>query len=51
MPWRDYTVAMGRQTLIKIIDNRGQEVPLLDIVAFNVHMSQLLTRQPETKPE
>jgi hypothetical protein len=49
MPWTEHNFTQGRQTLIKIIDNTGREVPLLTITAFVVHMSALLTRQKEEK--
>jgi hypothetical protein len=47
MPWTEHNFAQGRQTLIKIVDNAGREVPLLTITAFVVHMSALLARVPE----
>lgn len=49
MPWSEFNMVQGRQTLIKIVDRHGQEVPLLTVVAFVTHMSALLTRQKEEK--
>ena len=49
MPWTEFSTNTGRQTLIRIIDNSGAEVPLLTLVAFSIKMSQYLTRQKEEK--
>lgn len=39
MPWTDMSINTGRHTVIRVIDNRGQEVPLLDLVKFCRTMS------------
>lgn len=33
-PWTEHSVNNGKHTLIKLIDNAGNEVPLLTMTAF-----------------
>jgi hypothetical protein len=47
MPWTEHNFAQGRQTLIKIVDRNGAEVPLLTMVAFVLRMSAHLAIKEE----
>lgn len=33
-PWTEHVVADGKRTLVKIIDNAGNEVPIFTMTAF-----------------
>jgi hypothetical protein len=33
-PWTEHVVADGKRTLVKVIDNAGNEVPIFTMTAF-----------------
>lgn len=47
MPWTEHSELHGRQTVIRIFDRHGQEVPLLTVVAFTLYITAHLARTKE----
>lgn len=47
MPWTDRSVIIGKRTIIQIIDNAGNEVPMFAMIDFVKHTTAHLARQVE----